>query len=247
MIKIRKSGIPLPKILDIGGRGQLETDKMKTDYDHGKRDFSFSSHIYGHSTVKEALKQLQHHKCCFCEARITHVSHGDVEHFRPKGGFQSTLQGGLTQPGYYWLAYDFSNLFLACQICNQSYKKNYFPLEGGDESNRARSHHDNYRDEKSLILHPEFDEPEQHITFEAEVIKPRNDSARGKATIERTGLDRELLQDNRFEWYDILRTLAIVARGNTPEADQAKAHFKELGLPKSQYSLMVRANFPDLI
>ena len=125
MVRIDKSGTPVPEILAPGEEGHQKTENMKLDYDNGKSTFSFSSRIYGHKTVKETLKNLQYHKCCFCEAKITHISHGDVEHFRPKGGFQTSLNERLTKPGYYWLAYDFSNLFLACQICNQSYKKNY--------------------------------------------------------------------------------------------------------------------------
>ncbi len=218
---------------------------METEYDNGERRFSFSSNIYGHRTIKEALKSLQHHKCCFCEAKITHISHGDIEHFRPKAGFQTSLNGRLTRPGYYWLAYDFSNLFLACQICNQSYKKNYFPL--ADERQRARSHHEDYRREENLILHPEFDAPEAHLTFEQEVIKPLNGSVKGEETIKRTGLDRKSLQDNRLEYLQILNALAKIARGHGPEAQEAQAHFRTLGLPQSQYSLMVNSNFPDLV
>jgi hypothetical protein len=44
----------------------------------------------------------------------------------------------LEQPGYFWLAYVWANLFLACQLCNQSFKKNLFPL--ADPAKRARSH-----------------------------------------------------------------------------------------------------------
>lgn len=245
MIPIDKSQTSLPIILDVGGSGYQKTEELKTDYDNGIREFKFSSRIYGHKTVKSALKELQNHKCCFCEAKINHISHGDVEHFRPKAGYNTTIGGRLSKPGYYWLAYDFSNLFLACQICNQSYKKNYFPLK--NESNRARSHRDNIRDEENLILHPESDNPEEHLTFEQEVIKPLNASEKGKETIKRTGLNRKLLQDDRMDLLNILKTLANVARGNSVESHEAKEHFKRLGLPTSKYSLMVKCNFRDLV
>lgn len=245
MIRIDKSQALVPAILKLRGKGYEETEKMKVDYDNGERNFSFSSRIYGHKSVKETLKQLQNHKCCFCEAKINHISHGDVEHFRPKAGYNTTRSRSLTKPGYYWLAYNFSNLFLACQICNQSYKKNYFPL--ADETTRAHSHHDNYQREKTLIIHPEFDIPGQHLTFEGEVIKPLNGSNMGRETIKRTGLNRKLLQDHRLEFLVILKILAKVAKGNTPEANEAKTHFKKLGLPNSQYSLMVKSNFHDLV
>ncbi|MGX5843690.1 hypothetical protein ACWGTI_23505 [Mesorhizobium sp. ArgA1] len=54
-------------------------------------------------------------KCAYCEAATSTVAHGDVEHFRPKGI-------------YWWLAYDFDNYLFACQICNQIYKSDSFPV-----------------------------------------------------------------------------------------------------------------------
>ncbi|WP_099864914.1 hypothetical protein [Pararhizobium haloflavum] len=54
-------------------------------------------------------------KCAYCEASTSVVAHGDVEHFRPKSL-------------YWWLAYDFDNYLFSCQICNQIYKKDFFPV-----------------------------------------------------------------------------------------------------------------------
>lgn len=245
MIRIDKSGTPVPAILAEDGKGTTATQALKDAHDGGETRLSFESKLYGHQTVKDALISLQHDKCCFCEAQISHTSHGDVEHFRPKGGYQQSENEPLQQPGYYWLAYDFSNLFFACQKCNQIYKRNYFPL--ADISKRANSHTEDYTQEDSLILHPEIDNPEDHITFDKEVVKPRNGSTKGRETIRRTGLNRTKLEDRRFDYFQLLLTLAKVARGNGSEADEARDHFKRLGQPTSLYSAMVRANFPDLI
>ena len=119
MVRIDKTGQPVPPILSPGCRGHALTEGMKTGFAAGVRSFEFSSDVYGHESVKSALKNLQHGKCCFCEAKVSHVSHGDVEHFRPKAGYQIDENAPLVRPGYFWLAYDFSNLFFACQICNQ--------------------------------------------------------------------------------------------------------------------------------
>ncbi|MCB0521712.1 MAG: hypothetical protein H6577_14440 [Lewinellaceae bacterium] len=154
-------------------------------------------------------------------------------------------KGKLTRPGYYWLAYDFSNLYFSCQICNQSFKKNYFPVT--DETKRARSHNDDHLQEDCLILDPGRENPNDHLYFEQEVIKAKNGSAKGMETIKRTGLDRKKLEDNRLEYWKILDTLAKVARGRSLAATEAKAHFKKLGQLQSIYSLMVRSNFPDLV
>ncbi len=245
MIQIDKSAVSVPSILISGGRGEVATKALIQEAENGVQVFEFNSGIYGHKSVKELLRQLQYGKCCFCEDHIAHVEHGDVEHFRPKGGFQIDEHQLLQTPGYYWLAYNFDNLFYCYQICNQIYKKNYFPL--ADENRRVRSHKQDFRLEDSLLIHPELDDPNEHLTFINEVIKPLNGSQKGPATIKRAGLDRPDLEDDRFVYLKTLRILAAVARGNGPQAIPAQQHFKEISKATGVYSLMVRANFTDLI
>ncbi|MGF7218255.1 uncharacterized protein (TIGR02646 family) [Spirosoma lacussanchae] len=246
MIKLDKSTAQTPAILAENGRGEKATRQLEVDFNEGKTNFVFQKSIYGHVSVKTTLKQLQHSKCCFCETHISHVLHGDVEHFRPKAGYQIDEHQPLQKPGYYWLAYDFANLFFCCQICNQVYKKNYFPL--ADESRRAGSHRDDYREEDSLILHPALDNIDDHLIFEAEIIKPKNGSRQGAETIKRTGLNRELLLKERLEHLKKLRLLEkAITRQGGELADEIRQAFKEWGKPHSLFSAMVRANFPDLI
>ena len=245
MIRIDKSAVLIPAILTKEGRGGIATNTLIQQAEGGTQTFEFDSSIYGHKSVKVLLRQLQHGKCCFCEDYIAHVEHGDVEHFRPKGGFQKDEQQPLQVPGYYWLAYNFGNLFYCCQICNQVYKKNYFPL--ADETKRVRIHSEDFRLENSLLIHPEFDDPYMHLTFVDEVIKPVNGSQKGAETIRRAGLDRYELENDRFVYLKTLRILAAVARVDGPQAIHAQEHFKEISKPTGIYSLMVRANFPDLV
>ncbi|QJR15904.1 hypothetical protein [Usitatibacter palustris] len=68
--------------------------------------------------AKEHLKKESNSKCAYCEADTAVVAHGDVEHFRPKSK-------------YWWLAYCYDNYTYACQICNQSFKGDEFPLGAG--------------------------------------------------------------------------------------------------------------------
>ena len=58
----------------------------------------------------------------FCESKVSHIAYGDVEHFRPKAGYRQRPEDPLVQPGYYWLAYEWSNLLFCCQLCNQRFK-----------------------------------------------------------------------------------------------------------------------------
>jgi hypothetical protein len=115
--------------------------RYEADYCAGTRTFSFDPAIYGDVAVKAALVAAQHKKCCFCESIVG--TDGDVEHFRPKAACRQTSGDALTRPGYYWLAYDWSNLLLACGPCNQRHKGNLFPL--ADPSRRVTSHKDTHR------------------------------------------------------------------------------------------------------
>src|SRR5947207_120084 len=114
MIRIAKP--TAPEVLLT--RGISATDALCTAHERGNELPEFNASIYAHETVKDALRHAQLEKCAFCESLITHISPGDVEHFRPKAGYRQHESDELRRPGYYWLAYTWANLFLACSICN---------------------------------------------------------------------------------------------------------------------------------
>lgn len=185
-----------PRILrDARFSGPKESKKLHEAYDAGQREFEFKSSTYGAKSVKNTLIKAQHKKCCFCESKITHTSYGDVEHFRPKGGTRQQADDDLDKPGYYWLAYDWSNLFLSCTLCNQLYKRNLFPLV--DPSKRAKSHHDDVSQESPLFIDPSEDDPQEHIAFREEFAYAIDGSVRGVTSIESLGLNRVDLEESR--------------------------------------------------
>lgn len=244
MIKIDKSKATVPPILDktnSKSKGNLATQSLKAEYDAGKSTFDFDSNIYGHTDVKQTLIQLQYGKCCFCESFVRHIAHGDVEHFRPKAGYLDGNSITLLRPGYYWLAYDFENLFLSCQVCNQTYKRNFFPLV--DDSKRVNSHH-NHADlhlEEPLIIDPAKDSPKDHLYFDQEI--PKGKDNKGTLTIERLGLDRSELNENRLRWLKLIMEVARYAEnGDKVSLD----YLIEAAQDQSEYSLMIRSNFPFL-
>src|SRR5262249_19201025 len=152
------------------------------------KTFRFKGAIYGHPSVKDALRKAQHDKCALCEAKITHVQYGDVEHFRPKAGYRQHPEDPLVRPGYYWLAYEWSNLLFCCQLCNQRFKGNHFPL--ADPARRARSHRDDITQEEPLLINPTTEDPADFLEFRENVIRAIDDNPRGNATIKVFGLDR---------------------------------------------------------
>lgn len=186
----------------------LAYDGAPQDYDSGVTKFGFAKTIYGHATVKAALKAAQHHKCCYCESRFDANYAGDVEHYRPKGAIGVGKSKIL--PGYYWLAYIWPNLFYACADCNQYRKRAAFPL--ADEGHRVRDHHGDIAIEDPLILDPSGPrDPHEHIRFNGDV--PIWKSPAGRETIGRLKLDREGLLLSRRQHFKLLDAcLTIIVR-----------------------------------
>jgi hypothetical protein len=202
-------------------KGRAKRDEHKAAHARGDRNFTFDAKIYNHKTVKQALIKAQHDKCFLCESKITHISHGDVEHFRPKAGYRQSAGEKLQKPGYYWLAYEWDNLFLACQICNQIFKKNLFPL--ANPKARATSHKKPVGKEETLFIDPSREDPELFIAFRREVPFPINNDPRARATIQGLGLDRPKLNERRLERYELLRSLYELTQMNRPEPESSRA------------------------
>jgi len=252
MIRITKKALAaVPEILL--NAGVTHTNLLLDKYNSGERNFAsseFNSNIYGHDEVKVELIKSQDYKCCFCESFIGHISYGDVEHFRPKAGWVQENET-LNRPGYYWLAYKWDNLLLSCQKCNQRHKKNYFPLL--DPAKRALSHIDNVDTEEPTFIHPAKDFPEKHITFSEEIPKAIKGDTRGKITIEKLGLDRGLLNDQRRKTLSKVRDIYDLAKmiPNIPEdkKEEARAkimkYYKEAQQDDTEYASMLRSFFRD--
>jgi hypothetical protein len=129
----------------------------------------------------------------------------DVEHFRPKSAYCQTNGRRFERPGYYWLAYDWENLYLSCGPCNQRQKRNLFPLV--DPKQRAHLYNNDIATEEPLFIDPGKEEPSQHIGFRGEMPYSIPGSIKGKPTIEILKLNRDILNDARLEHLQKLKLL----------------------------------------
>lgn len=187
-------------------------------YNSGSKKFSFDSNIYAHSSVKQALINAQHSKCCFCERLIG--KDGDVEHFRPKQAYKQIIGQPLQRPGYYWLAYEWDNLYLSCPSCNQRHKQNLFPL--AEPAKRATNHHQSINDEQPLFIDPGKDDPERLIGFRSSVSFAIHGSPRGQATIDNLKLNERSLPEARLQRLKLLKRLSeIIQLANRQPANAA--------------------------
>lgn len=156
--------------------------------------------------ARKAQHERHHNgKCCYCERKRDIKLERDVEHYRPKKG----VTGAPEHPGYWWLAYDWNNLLIACKTCNTIHKKNNFPLR--DENMRVYDE-GNIDAEETLLINPAIEDPKPYFSYVTEkkggeyltiIVPSPTDSGKGKSTIEIIKLNRpELLgEEERSEPY----------------------------------------------
>lgn len=134
-------------------RAKAETEKAIAS---GGHDYEFRAELW--KELKLHLFDLFEGKCAYCEACVQDVAFGEVEHYRPKGQVEECPD----HPGYYWMAYDLTNLLPSCQLCNgYQAKRNHFPVR---EKAWARRREEMER-EKPLLLNPYLQNPREHLRF----------------------------------------------------------------------------------
>lgn len=253
MIRVNKSPTP-PAVLLTRGVSKTQAhcadhDAAPAVYRSGVRTFDFDKSIYAAVEVKQALLAAQHNKCAFCESLVRHVSYGAVEHYRPKAGYKQKKGDSLKRPGYYWLAYDWDNLFFCCQLCNEQFKQNHFPLKDGRR--RARSHAQTIADEEPLLLYPARPDLDAHFAFRQERIVGTTDE--GKTTVRVLGLKRTALTEARsrrlqtlrglLRVRDLLRERIVAASTAALRTELAKVEstLQESKADTAEYAAMARA------
>lgn len=144
-------------------------------------------HTFNSNRWKQAKKQLLAEtggKCAYCEASISVVAHGDVDHYRPKSS-------------YWWLAYCYDNYLASCQLCNQKFKRDVFPVQNRkmrapiirrnttdafiaskagmlvpDPLNQSEVNDFicQHKQERPLLLNPYFDDPAEYFAWRADDV-----------------------------------------------------------------------------
>ena len=187
MIKVDKNMAVKPS--GLVSKTALTKVRQILDHPHAISD------LYKHRTVREELFRIYRRKCAYCECAVSHGSFLEVDHFRPK---QKVIQDP-NHTGYFWLAYEWSNLLLSCQICNNS-KSYHFPILGqrltGPPTRRSdwQVNSSPMLAERPLLINPEIDQPENYLKFSPSgEISPRNNSQKGRVTIVTCKLNRDHL------------------------------------------------------
>jgi len=200
MIHVDRDQVPMPAILKVAGVKETKKAEEFFKSEAVSRGEHFIFKVYKDSSVREALVELFHNKCAYCETALTPVQPGDVGHFRPKSGVVGN-EGQYYPQLYYWLANEWTNLLLVCTVCGRTRlqegikvgKGSRFPLE--KETQRAQQPGEESR-ESPLLLNPCVDFPEEHLIF-GEDGMVYSSKPRGQATIAVLDLNRPALVEVR--------------------------------------------------
>jgi uncharacterized protein (TIGR02646 family) len=208
MIRIKRSPIPLLFLTEkIKSAKQNLINQFENK--NSQEKMTFSLNLYDKQSIYNALSREFSHKCVYCENTIT-KGQDSFEHFRPKGG-AIDFDNKFFPNHYFWLAYEWSNIYLSCRECNAS-KANWFPIEGNraefminpDEVEKS------IRAEINLIIDPCYDEPEKEFSYleNGEIF---SDSRKGKVTIELLKLNRPaLVEERKNAFLDFKQILALL-------------------------------------
>src|SRR5687767_2055063 len=79
------------------------------------------------SLLMADLTEISQGKCAYCESPIKE-GNASLDRFRPKAGAMD-LEGAFSTEHYWWLAYQWENLYPACLKCNK-FKGPKFPVKG---------------------------------------------------------------------------------------------------------------------
>ena len=168
---------------------------------------------YRNKQIKKLLAKSFFGKCAYCESHITHVDYGHIEHFVPK-----SLEPSLT--------FQWSNLFLACGICNG-------PAHKGDKFPES--------EDGGPLVNPCDDEPLDHFRFEFDpktmLASVDGITRRGKVTERILGLNRPELRAYRSKQ---VRRIAALARLAETDAEAASL-LEQARKSDSEYAAFARA------
>lgn len=169
---------------------------------------------YRHKKIKEALIAETHGKCVYCESKLLHIHHGDVEHIFPKAIYNNKT-------------FEWNNLTLACEICNQNKSDNDPNLNS--------------------IINPYIDSPEEHMFFSGPVVLTF--TQKGQNTELLLDLNRTALLERRREKlcgaWNILRNVVDTTKPLAVRKLIYKDFVKNETSSNSEYSSMIKTIFEE--
>lgn len=167
---------------------------------------------YRHPDIKAALEKETNCKCAYCESKMKHISFEDIEHILPKKK--------AARPDLY---VEWTNLTLACEVCNRTNKKDYY-------------------DPKLPLVNPYVDDPDKYFIILGTIISSKDNNERGFVSESTLDLNRPELVERRNERLKAISALLYMwAKELNPTIKDVleKQIRREYG-PEKEYSAFVK-------
>ncbi len=189
MIKVTR---PEPPAFLFQRAMQKEQERMADFFRKADLQKRYNFHMSLLRRFRPSLVKVFNYRCGYCDRRIEVTDLAEVEQFRPKSV-------------YWWLAYEWENQLLSCEVCSKRFKGVLFPVEQaqpqGSLTNKSSAELNEL--EKPLLLNPFTDDPEEHFAYAVDDDMKRVGmvarTKRGEVTIETVGLNRMELMNERYE------------------------------------------------
>lgn len=203
MIRVDRKRVKAPAVLRAARteavRARLKKFFGRPAAERAQEDPPFQRDVLRSAEVRGALDSLFQAKCAYCETPVER-STMNVDQFRPQTRAVN-LDGSLNADGYWWLAYEWANLYPTCSNCEQM-KGSRFPIAGAPARPGARGA--TLAEEQPLLLDPCADSPEKDLLF-SESGRVASRTRRGRVTIDGLGLNRTTLIEGRRAALESLR------------------------------------------
>jgi len=227
---------PVKKQKEKIKRKYRKTGEIKSD--------DFPSRLWRRDDVRKPLYKYQNKKCCYCGRIRTLSREFDVEHFRPKSEVKDE-----DHSGYWWLAFEWDNYFLACKPCNETYKGSHFPLM--PDGVRAQNSSDCLFEENPVFINPEKEDPADFFAYKMDWHNFRvyifgcDDAGRGDKNRKILGLNDGPMPEERGTIFqqaqDLHLDLCEAIRDKNKRTEEiAKKKIKRLTSRSAPYSGVAR-------
>lgn len=138
-------------------------------------------------SIRRQLKLNQNGKCAYCGLALERTSNSEIEHIAPKGVLRN---GTVLHPEFMFTE---KNLVFACHYCNSILKKGTFDT--------IKVKNSDYESCTFKIVHPYFDNPDEHYSWVAtnDAILIKAKSAKAAISIRLFKLDSPEQSEARAE------------------------------------------------
>src|SRR5262245_35346420 len=131
MIHVPRNRVTVPRFFEFDAVAEEQARSQRFFAKRGaakraQRRYAFREKVW--ESARDPLWKRFRHKCAYCEVGVKRSTFV-VDHFRPTGNAKD-LDGTSARDHYWWLAYEWSNLYVACAECQRA-KATLFPIVRG--------------------------------------------------------------------------------------------------------------------